>query len=94
MNGNERNISLNIVANRVKLHIGIDAETLQIPAVQLTTNNLSDSQVLSDLLDQVPLDEPIHSVYTDGAYDTKKYRQVITDRQAHAVIPPRKNARP
>lgn len=29
-----------------KLHIGIDAETLQIRAVQLTSNNVSDSQVL------------------------------------------------
>ncbi|WP_407495904.1 transposase, partial [Acinetobacter baumannii] len=28
-----------------KLHIGIDAKTLQIRAVQLTTNNVSDSQV-------------------------------------------------
>ena len=33
-----------------KLHIGIDAKTLQIRAVQLTTNNVSDSQVLGDLL--------------------------------------------
>lgn len=33
-----------------KLHIGVDAETLQIRAVQLTTNNVSDSQVLSNLL--------------------------------------------
>jgi hypothetical protein len=37
-----------------KLHIGIDAEMLQIRAVQLTTNNVSDSQVLFDLLDQIP----------------------------------------
>jgi hypothetical protein len=37
-----------------KLHIGIDAKTLQIRAVQLTTNNVSDSQVLGDLLDQIP----------------------------------------
>ena len=51
-----------------KLHIGIDAETLQIRAVQLTTNNISDSQVLGDLLDQIPQDEQIDSVYTDGAY--------------------------
>ena len=29
-----------------KLHIGIDAKTLQIRAVQVTTNNISDSQVL------------------------------------------------
>src|SRR5690554_136787 len=38
--------------------------------------------------------EQIDSVYTDGAYDTKQCRQVIADRQAHAVIPPRKNAKP
>ena len=77
-----------------KLHMGIDAETLQIRAVQLTTNNVSDSLVLGDLLDQIPPDEQIDSVYTDGAYDTKQCRQVIADRQAHAVIPPRKNAKP
>ncbi|WP_147505729.1 transposase, partial [Acinetobacter baumannii] len=38
--------------------------------------------------------ERVDSVYTDGAYDTKQFRQVIADRQAHAVIPPRKNAKP
>lgn len=54
-----------------KLHIGIDAETLQIHAVQLTTNNVSDSQVLGDLLDQISQEEQIDSVYTDGTYDTK-----------------------
>ena len=75
-----------------KLHIGIDAETLQIRTVQLTTNNVSDSQVLGDLLDQIPPDERIDSVYTDGAYDTKCCRQLISDLQAHAVTPPRKNA--
>ncbi|EPF74661.1 IS5 family transposase [Acinetobacter rudis] len=77
-----------------KLHIGIDAEKLQIRAVQLTTNNVSDSQVLGDLLDQIPPDEQIDFVYTDGAYDTKRCRWVISERQAHAVIPPRKNAKP
>jgi hypothetical protein len=47
--------------------------------------------VLGDLLNQIPQDERINCVYTDGAYDTKQCRQVIADRQkAHAVIPPRK----
>ena len=77
-----------------KLHIGIDAEILQIRAIQLTTNNVSDSPVLGDLLDQIPQDEQIDPVYTYGAYDTKQCRQNIADRQAHAVIPPRKNAKP
>ncbi len=38
-----------------KLHIGIDAKTLQIRAIQLTANNVSDSQVLEDLPAQIPL---------------------------------------
>lgn len=77
-----------------KLHIGTDAKTLQIRAVQLTTNNVSDSQVLDALLDQIPSDERIDFVYADGAYDMKLCRQVISDRHTHALIPPRKNARP
>ena len=67
---------------------------MQIRAVKLTTNHVSDSQVLDVLLNQIPSDECIDSVYTDRAYDTKQCRQVIADRQAHAVIPPRKNVRP
>ena len=43
--------------------MGIDAKTLQIRAVQLTTNNVSDSQVLADLLDQIPQDERVDSLY-------------------------------
>ena len=77
-----------------KLHIGIDAETLQVRAIKLKINNVSNSQMLGDLLDQISQEEQIDSVYTDGAYDTKQCRQIIADRQAHAVIPPRKNVKP
>jgi hypothetical protein len=76
-----------------KLHIGIDAETLQIRSVQLTTNNVSDSQVLGDLLNQIPLMNRLIQSIQMGLM-TQKCRQVIADRQAHAVIPPRKNAKP
>jgi hypothetical protein len=33
--------------------------------------------VLGDLLDHIPPDEQIDSVYTDGAYDTKCCRQLV-----------------
>ncbi len=39
-------------------------------------------------------DETIGSVTADGAYDTRKCHDAIADRGAHAVIPPRKNAKP
>jgi hypothetical protein len=77
-----------------KLHIGIDAETLQIRAVQLTTNNISDSQVLGDLLGQIPLDERVDSVYTDGAYDTKCCRRVNLRSSSICGDSAKKNAKP
>lgn len=62
---------------------------MQILAIQLTTN-VSHSQVLGDLLDQILPDEQIDSVGADVTYDTKYCRQLTSDRQAHAVIPLRK----
>ena len=49
--------------------------------------------MLGHLLAQIPEDERVDSVYTYRAYNTKQCRQVIVDRQAQAVIPPRKNAK-
>ena len=43
-----------------------------------------------DFFDQIPPDEQANSVYTDGAYETKYHRQVISNRHAHAMIPPKK----
>ena len=50
--------------------------------------------MLPELLDQIPYDVEIGSVTADGAYDTRKCYDAVAERGAHAVIPPRKNARP
>ena len=50
--------------------------------------------VLPDLLGQIPAGEEIGSVTADGAYDTRKCHDAIAERGAHAIIPPRKNAKP
>ena len=42
----------------------------------------------------IPAGEEIGSVTADGAYDTRKCHDAIAARGAHAVIPPRKNAKP
>jgi hypothetical protein len=77
-----------------KIHIGIDAETLEVRAVEVTTSNIGDAPMLPELLNQIPADQTIGSVTADGAYDTRRCHDVIAARNAHAVIPPRKNARP
>jgi hypothetical protein len=50
--------------------------------------------MLPDLLGQIPANVEIGSVTADGAYDTRKCHDAVADRGAHAVIPPRKNAKP
>lgn len=77
-----------------KIHIGIDEETLEVRAVEVTTSNVGDAPMLPDLLDQIPREQDIGSVTADGAYDTRKCYDAVAARGAHAVIPPRKNAKP
>lgn len=48
--------------------------------------------MLPELLAQIPPHEPISSVSTDGAYETKGCHTAIAQRGAQAVIPPRKKA--
>jgi hypothetical protein len=77
-----------------KIHLGIDEETLAVRAVEVTGSHIGEAPLLPDLLDQIPEDEQIGSVTADGACDTRKCHDAIADRGAHAVIPPRKNAKP
>jgi hypothetical protein len=77
-----------------KVHLGIDAVTLEIRAMEVTDNSIGDAPMLPNLLGQIPPEEPIVSVSGDGAYDTKRCHEAIALRQADAVIPTRKNAKP
>lgn len=73
------------------IQIGIDEETLEIRAVEVTSSSIGDAPLLHDLFDQIPPDEEIGSVTGDGAYDMRKCHDAIAARNAYAVIPPRKN---
>ena len=73
--------------------MGIDAETLEIRAIEVTSNHVGDAQVLPDLLNQIPHNERIDSVSGDGAYDAKRCHAVVAERDAEAIIPVRKNGK-
>jgi transposase len=77
-----------------KIHIGIDEQTLEIRAVEITGSDTGDAPMLPHLLDQIPHDQEIGSVTADGAYDTRRCHNAIADRGAAAVIPPRRNVQP
>ena len=73
---------------------GIDEETLEVWAVEVTGSNIGDAPMLPELLNQIPSNQDIGSVTAGGAYDTRKCHEGIAARDAHAVVPPRKNAKP
>jgi hypothetical protein len=77
-----------------KLHIGTDANTGEIVATALTTNDIDDASQISHLLDQ--LERPVASFTGDGAYDQDSVYQTITERDPEAVVvvPPRATAVP
>ena len=77
-----------------KVHLAIDAETLDVRVIEVTTNAIGDAPILPNLLAQIPTSETILRVSGDGAYDTKKCHGAIAARDAEATIPVRRNVRP
>ena len=80
--------------SRRKLHLAMDTATSDVRAVEFTSGSDGDSPVLPDLLDQIPDDGCIGTVTADGACDTRRCHTAILNRQAIAIIPIRRNARP
>lgn len=70
-----------------KLHLGVNEATGEIVSGVVTTNNISDDQVFSDLLDGC-----VVQVSGDGAYDKYKCYEKARQQGVKATIPPRKNA--
>jgi hypothetical protein len=75
-----------------KLHIGVDAETRQILAAELTTSEVDDGSQVELLLDQIP--SPLASLTGDGAYDQTGIYDTIARRypDTDVIVPPRSAA--
>src|SRR5918995_525568 len=75
-----------------KLHLGVDADTGQIVAATLTTNDVDDGAQTDPLLDQVT--GPVASVTGDGAYDQDGVYASVAERhpEAAVIVPPRSSA--
>jgi IS5 family transposase len=74
-----------------KLHFCVDEATLEIVGVVASTNNVSDAEALSDLLQDVP--GTIEQVSADGAYDQRECYDTLNQHGAKVAIPPRKGAK-
>jgi transposase len=76
-----------------KLHLGLDADTQEIVAAELT-HDVGDVSVLPELLDQI--NTGVASITADGAYDGEGTYSAVAERHptAAVIIPPRATAVP
>jgi hypothetical protein len=75
-----------------ELHIGVDVETRQILAAELTTSEVDDGSQAAPLLDQITA--PLASFIGDGAYDQAGIFGTVAQHhpEADMIIPPRSTA--
>ncbi len=75
-----------------KLHLGMDAGTHEIVAVDLTPDDVGDVSEIPHLLDQI--DVGVVSMTADGAYDGEAVYNAVLERHpgAAVIIPPRMTA--
>ncbi|KUM03065.1 IS5/IS1182 family transposase [Chromobacterium subtsugae] len=74
-----------------KVHLGINAEALEIRAIEVSGNGVGDAPILPELLMQLPADKPIATATLDGAYDTQGCYAALLGRGIMPVTPPRKS---
>ena len=73
-----------------KLHLALDEATNELHAVELTTNAVSDADMVEPLVADIAY--PIARLSGDGAYDQVKVYEELEKRGIEPVIPPRSNA--
>ena len=72
---------------RRTIHIGIDEQTLDVRAVEITGSNTGDAPMLPHLLNQIPRDQEIGSVTAGGAYDRRRCHNAIHCPLVHVYMP-------
>lgn len=74
-----------------KVHLGVDADSLEIVSCQLSGSRVQDSAVLPALLNDIKTE--VGRITADGAYDTFPCYEMALKRGAKALFPPRRDAR-
>ncbi|HFC9211005.1 IS5 family transposase [Vibrio cholerae] len=73
-----------------KLHLAVDTSTHEIVAAELSLSNVTDAEVLPNLLKQTR--RRTIEISGDGAYDTRDCHEAIRFKRAIPLIPPREGA--
>lgn len=72
------------------MHLAVDTNTHEIVAAALSLSNVTDAEVLPNLLKQTR--RRIIEISGDGAYDTRDCQDTIWIKRAVPLVPPREGA--
>jgi hypothetical protein len=76
-----------------KFHLAIEPKTNEILSLEVSTNDVTDDEMLPAVLEKIDEAVVIEQVCGDGGYDRTTSYQAIAKRRAKATIPPRKDAK-
>jgi Transposase DDE domain len=79
----------------LKIHIAVDIKKKRILSLDVTSEQVHDSQVLPVLIDDITIkqNKVIDTAIADGAYDNNKNFQLLSFKGIKAAIKVRKNSR-
>ena len=77
----------------VKLHFAVNTESHEVVAMEVTTDDVHDSEAAPRLLEEAGRHVKVGKGLGDGGYDSGKVYEFLEGRGIEAVIKPRVNAR-
>jgi transposase len=77
----------------IKIHFAVDVRTKEVLAMDVTTDDTNDSEVLPSLIMGASRHRTIIEVCMDGAYDSIKSYGLLKRTGVKQIIKPRRNAR-
>ncbi|MEM2193389.1 MAG: transposase [Candidatus Methanomethylicia archaeon] len=77
----------------IKIHFSVDVKTKEILAMEVTTDDFHDSEVLPALIKDASKLRRVSEAVMDGAYDNSEVYNLLRGMGVKPVIKPRRNAR-
>jgi IS5 family transposase len=85
----------NVKRGYLKIHVAVDIKRKRILSLQVTSEQVLDGKVLSELVDDITIKQNkiVNTAIMDGSYDSNKNFQFLSFRGIKPAIKVRKNAR-
>jgi hypothetical protein len=77
----------------IKIHFTVDINTKEVISMDVTTDDVHDSEVLPRLLKDASMNRDVAEAFMDGAYDTRGSYIILRRMGIRPIIKPRANAR-